>query len=266
MKQICSLLIYFGLDVYDCKVYLCLVNHGTISASTISAKLNIERNKVYRILVKLKNQGLVESTFSNPILYHVDSIQKGLNEIIERKTDDLKNLKRLSKIIVNNFKENQVRKIVVNKPSLSIIQGRDNIYSRIARVIENSESNIFLCTTSHDLLNMYHSIIPEKIKIAKTNGNKINIITNYESEDIDQIISRINPTEFRYCEIPNSRILVEFGSQVIMSDLIKKSMSINELDDTVFHSTSNSMIDSMSMFCENLWKNSDTPKRFEHQK
>lgn len=257
MKQkICHLLRLFGLDETDCNVYLCLVNSGTISASTISAKLQVERNKVYRTLVKLKNHGLAESTFSNPVLYRVDSIPRGLSEIVKKKADELETLKKLSSIITDNLIESEFPKMDIEKPTLSIIQGRDNIYSKIGKIFENCTHDIYFCTTSSDLLNLYYTAIPEKIQIAKKNGARINIITDFQDNDTNNVLKKINPTEIRYTTIPSrSRLLVEQENQIIMSDVIKDNMNLNEPNDTIFHSTSHSMIESMMMFCESLWKN-----------
>ena len=67
-EQLINSLTHFGLDKADAIVYLGLLQMGSVTVGTMSSKLDIDRGKAYRSLNKLRNLGLVSTTFSNPTI------------------------------------------------------------------------------------------------------------------------------------------------------------------------------------------------------
>ena len=63
-KDLINSLSHFGMEKSDAIVYLGLLQMGSVTVGTMSSKLEIDRGKAYRSLNKLRNLGLVSTTFS----------------------------------------------------------------------------------------------------------------------------------------------------------------------------------------------------------
>ena len=87
-KELIDSLSHFGLEKSDTIVYLGLLQMGSVTVGTMSSKLEIDRGKAYRSLNKLRNLGLVSTTFSNPTICQAVAPEDALSIIIQRKEDE----------------------------------------------------------------------------------------------------------------------------------------------------------------------------------
>ena len=55
-----------------------------------------------------------------------------------------------------------------NVPTFRIAQGASNIYANIEKLIEESSEVVYVVTTIKDISKMYHTNIPEKIRVWKS--------------------------------------------------------------------------------------------------
>ena len=132
------------------------------------------------------------------------------------------------------------------------VQGRANIYSDIAQMIENSSGVLYLITTLEDISKMYHSVIPEKIKVSEKNGGSVRLLVEIDDLELTEFVKRFNSTETRICNLPSKgRIVVQQGNQLIMSDSgnANKLSQNSELDFSLC-TNSTEMINNLNKFCE----------------
>src|SRR3989337_2826480 len=107
------------------------------------------------------------------------------------------------------------------------------------------------------ILSMYHTSIPEKIKICQQNGSKVLLLSETKSENLLPLIERLGADETRIGKLPSkSRMIVEDESQLIMSGSIKESMNLNDENDSILYTNSSEMINNMFSLCSHLWKKS----------
>src|SRR3989304_4553624 len=237
-KELIESLSYFGLEKSDAIVYLGLLQMGSVTVGTMSTKLEIDRGKAYRSLNKLRNLGLVSTTFSNPTICQAVEPEEALTIIIQRKEDETITMQKLSRKIVTDLKQIAHEPNVSEVSSFSFIQGRSNIYARIGKFIQDATKTVYLVTTVEDILRMYHTSIPEKIK----------------SENLLPLIERLGADETRIGKLPSkSRMIVEDESQLIMSGSIKESMNLNDENDSILYTNSSEMINNMSSIFSHLF-------------
>ena len=256
-EEINSHLEYFGLDRIDSKIYTGLLQLGSVSVGTMAAKLEIDRGKAYRSLNKLKNLGIITTTFTNPTICTAVEPKKALTEIIDRRDDEIVTMKNLAKKISNNLTKITRDSKAPEVSSLSIVQGRTNIYSKIGKMIQESKNIIYMVSTMEDLSMMYHTSIPEKIQYAKKHGNTIRILTNDISAFETEFIKRLNATEVKIGKLPSkSRLIVEENGQLIMSGAISDLMNLKDENDSILYTNSPEMVNNMFSLCSLLWKKS----------
>ena len=112
-------------------------------------------------------------------------------------------------------------------------------------------------TTAEDILRMYHTAIPEKIKLSQRNGGIVKVLTQTDTENILPLIDRLDASETRIGKLPSkSRVIVEENGQLVMSGSIKETMDLNEDTDSILYTNSSEMTNNMFSLCHHLWKKS----------
>ena len=256
-QQIIESLAYFGFEDIDSKVYMGLLQTGSMSVGSLSSRLGIDRGKTYRSLSKLRNLGVVSTTFSNPTLCSAIEPIEALNTILERKQDEIVTMKSLSEKISQDISEIVRNCDMQEISSFLIIQGRSNIYSRIGKILQKASGMVYIVAPQEDLMRMYHTTIPERIQLIKENGVEVRILTEIASEKELSFIRRLNPSEIRLGKLPSkSRMVVEENKQLIMSGFLNDSMDLNDEGDSVMHTNSIEMVNNMCSLCTLLWNKS----------
>jgi len=254
-EELITELSYFGLDRTDAIMYLGLLRIGSLTVGKMSTKLDIDRGKAYRSLNKLRDIGLITTTFSNPTICEAVPPGEGLTSVVQKKEDEIVTMQKLARKIITDLKELNRPQQVSEVSSISIIQGRSNIYSRIGKLTQASSKTIYIVTTAEDILRMYHTAIPEKIKMCMDKGGKVRILTSTNNPSLYPLINRLKASETKLGKLPSkSRLIVEEGGQLIMSGSIKETMDLNDDSDSILYTNSVEMINNMFSLCAHLWK------------
>jgi len=241
-------------DELESKIYLNLLRTGPITASGLAKDLNVDRATVYRTVEKLVDMSFISTSFTNPKLCASVEPETAFKMILDKKEEKLRKIKKIEKTIIEDISSIRYCPSKGPKtPTLRIVQGQANIYSDIAQMIENCFETIFIATTLEDISKMYHSMIPEKIKICKNKGGKVMLL--FENDDIEMIsfAKRFNATETRVCKLPSKgRIIVQKDKQMIMSDT--SQMDSNSDIDLSLSTNAKDMINNIDGLCRFLWK------------
>ena len=242
------------IDDLESKIYLNLLRTGPITASELAKDLNVDRATMYRTIDRLVDRNIILTSLSNPKLCTAVEPENALKLGLEKKEEEIKKIKKSSKAIIEKITSirycpNQG----TNIPTLRIVQGRANIYSDIGQMIENCFETVFIATTLEDISKMYHSMIPEKIKICKKKGGKVMLLVEIEDIEMISFAKRFNATEIRVCKLPSKgRIVVQKDKQMIMSDSTQTT-SNSEADFSI-STDAKDMINNIDSLCRLLWK------------
>jgi len=240
-------------DELESKIYLSLLRTGPITASALAKDLNIDRARMYRTVDKLVDRNIISTTLSSPKLCIAVEPEKALKLALEKKEEEIKKIKKSGEAIIDKINNEITTNQGTTIPTLRIIQGRVNIYSDIAQMIENCTDTVFIATTLEDISKMYHSMIPEKIKICEKNGGKVALLVEIENIEMISFVKRFNATETRVCRLPSKgRIAVLKDKQMIMSDSTQTAS--NSESDFSLSTNAKDMVNNIDNLCRLLWK------------
>jgi len=241
-------------DDLESKIYLNLLRTGPITASELAKDLNVDRATMYRTIDKLVDRNIISTSLSNPKLCTAIEPENALKLGLDKKEEEIKKIKKSGKEIIEKITSirycpNQG----TNIPTLRIVQGRTNIYSDIGRMIENCFETVFIATTLEDISKMYHSMIPEKIKICKKKGGKVMLLVEINDIEMISFVKRFNATETRVCRLPSKgRIVVQKDKQMIMTDSTQTAS--NYETDFSISTDAKDMVNNIDSLCRLLWK------------
>jgi len=248
-------------DELESKIYLSLLRTGPITASALAKDLNIDRARMYRTVDKLVDRNIISTTLSSPKLCIAVEPEKALKLALEKKEDEIRKIKKSGEAIVDKINSEITTNQGTNIPTLRIIQGRSNIYSDISQMVENCTDTLYIATTLEDISKMYHSMIPEKIKICEKNGGKVALLVEIDDMEMISYVKRFNATETRVCKLPSKgRIAVQKDKQMIMSD--SSQTSSNSESDFSLSTNAKDMISNMDNLCRLLWKSAKPLETF----
>ena len=247
------------LDELEVKIYLNLLRTGPITASALAKELDVDRARTYRTVDKLVSRNILSTTLSIPKLCIPVEPKEALKLALRKKEDEVKKIKKSGQGIIKKITSEITIVDGVTVPTFRVVQGRANIYSDIAQIIENSSGIIYIVTTLEDISKMYHSTIPEKITVCEKKGGSVRLLVEIDDLQLVEFVKRFSATETRICKLPSKgRMIVQKDKQMIMSDstAVSQLSSNSELD---FSLCTNSveMTNNLNRLCELLWKSGE---------
>ena len=266
------------LETVEARIYLNLLRLGPVTASSLAKELDVDRTKTYRTIDKLLNMSIVSTTISNPKLCIATKPEEVLKIVLQKKQDEINRVEKIGKEVIKKI--NKIVPITDGHyvPTFRTVQGRANIYSHIEKLLDDSSGTIYIVTTTEDILRMYHTAIPEKIKECIRKGGTVRVLTDADDKKFLPLIDRLKPTETRLGKLPSKgRIIVEEGKQMVMSDVMNASDFVNTENsrsttdsfslgadsDFALWTNSAEMVNNIFSLCKFLWRTSKPLKHLE---
>ena len=244
----------YGITEEEARFYVGLLRIGTGKVSEISHYTNTDRVKGYKILENLRNQGFVTSTLSSPILFSANDPTTVFDELLKKKKSGIQRLEKNQARLIENLEKLKGHTVETNLPKLSVISGRDNIYNEIKKIIEDTKDELYLVTSTSDLIRMYYTDIPETIKKALKRKVEIKLMTEFEVSEKTDCVKNLGLDHFKVAKLPSQGRIVCNSSQIIMSGYTSKTSRIHASDDSALITNSDEITGNMQSLCRFMWK------------
>jgi len=253
-EEVMPLLEDYGLTEEEARVYVGVLRIGTGKVSEISHFTNTDRVKGYKILENLRSEGYVTSTLSSPILFSANDPKTTLDTILTKKKSGIQRLEKNQARLIENLEKLKGHSVVSNLPKLSVISGRDNIYNEIKKIIDETKDEMYLVTSTSDLIRMYYTDIPAAIKKALKRKVEIKLMTEFEVSDKTDCVKNLGLNYFKVAKLPSQGRIVCNSSQIIMSGYTSKTSRIHASDDSALVTNSDEITSNMQSLCKFMWK------------
>jgi|SRR3989344_2020103 len=184
---------YFSLNIYETKVWLALISKGVASAGEIAEISEVPRSRTYDVLESLEKMGFALAKIGKPVKYMAvkptQVIEKLKNQTMydaKEKIEQLANLKTTQEYTeLETLHRDRIAPI--NQSEMSgAIRGKNNIFSHIREILENSEKSAIICTSALDLENKSRIFMPVFERLKKADIN-IKIVLSGTDEDFKRV-------------------------------------------------------------------------------
>jgi sugar-specific transcriptional regulator TrmB len=189
----------FGLTVNQAKVYLCIVQHGSTSASKISDATHLHRQDVYKILPKLEKLGLITKTLGKPVMINAIPVKTALEHLVEIETrkanDKISHLEAEVKNLTKAITQQQgTEKEQENERWLVPLTTDAELANTAHLRFENTKTEYDLVTTPELIMRMEEHLRVHIQTLARR-GAKIRIIieTPKFEDAVEAAIEKIKP-------------------------------------------------------------------------
>ncbi|HEX2405840.1 MAG TPA: helix-turn-helix domain-containing protein, partial [Nitrososphaeraceae archaeon] len=130
-----------GLTSYEIKVYLSLLEHGSMTASDISKTSGVPYSKIYEVLNSLENKVWLESASERPQKFFPKSPTTALEAIRLQKENEIKSNEE---IIKNELMPIYEKSGIKEKPEIWVVRGLYNIAGKVNEIIQNSQRELLI--------------------------------------------------------------------------------------------------------------------------
>ncbi len=172
---------YFGLNLYEVKIWTALLSRGVSTAGELSDIADVPRSRSYDVLESLEKAGFVIVKIGKPIKYIavdplevVERVKKNVNNDAKERIQRLETLKETDVLQELNSLHTQGIELVEPSDLSGSVRGRHNIYSHLELTISNAENTVTMLTTSQGVIRKVEGLKPLFEKLKKR-GVKIRI-------------------------------------------------------------------------------------------
>jgi len=184
---------YFGLNIYETKVWLALLGKGIASAGEIAEMSEVPRSRTYDVLESLEKQGFAIMKLGKPVKY----IAVKPNVILEKlKSNTMSDADERIKILSKLKETKEYTELeqlyhvgiqpIRHEDISGAIKGKSTIYNHIKEILENSKKEILICTSVGEIMakSRFYSQIFDRLN----KGNiKIKVALSGEEKEIKKI-------------------------------------------------------------------------------
>lgn len=180
---------YFGLNLYEVRIWTALLSRGVSTAGELSDIANVPRSRAYDILESLEKKGFVIMKIGKPIKYLavppkevLERVKKNIKKQSEEKITRLEGLKENDVLDELNSLHTQGIDLVEPSDLSGSLKGRHNLYNHFELVIRSAEKTVTIVTTEQGLIRKIDSLKPVFEQIKKR-GVKIRILAPLTKEN-----------------------------------------------------------------------------------
>ncbi len=184
---------YFGLNIYETKVWMALLGKGIASAGEIAEISGVPRSRTYDVLESLEKQGFAISKIGKPAKYiavRPNIILEKLKTNTIREADDkvnlLSNLKNSQEYTEIENIYNTGLEPIKNEDLTGSIKGRNTIYGHVKEIAENAKKEVIICLPLRDFSDKLR-VFTALIEKLKKHGVKVKIALSGNEGEIKKL-------------------------------------------------------------------------------
>ncbi len=182
-----------GLTSYEIRVYLSLLDAGSMTASDISKKSGVPYSKIYEVLNTLEEKGWLESDSSRPQKFFPKSPSSALETMKLRHEN---NFRESQSAIANELMPMYTKSGMKERPEIWVARGIPNILTKVNEVIQNTQQEL-LVALPHVAENLARPVQPI-LRTLHDRGVRVNILASAKiNSDIIKTLGRVSEVRQR---------------------------------------------------------------------
>jgi HTH-type transcriptional regulator, sugar sensing transcriptional regulator len=220
---------YFGLNLYEVKIWTALLSRGVSTAGELSDIANVPRSRSYDVLESLEKKGFAITKLGKPIKYIavppeevVERVKKNMKLDADERIKRLDHMKTTDVLSELNTLHTQGIDLVEPTDLSGSLRGRHNLYNHLELTIRNAENSVTLMTTSQGLLRKADSLRSTFEKLKKR-GVKIRIAAPLGKESLQALKDLRGLAEVRQAN-NSARFCIVDGKELIFMVLDDKDV------------------------------------------
>jgi sugar-specific transcriptional regulator TrmB len=255
----------YGLSQREAMVYLFVLKMGAASAGEIAKALQLRRMEGYRLVRKLADSGVILANAGKPVTYSAQPIDDVVSAMLEEEGRRMKKMELAKQELLALSQALPRGQTRPSEQQFRIIQGREQIYNRIAKMAETSHNSLDLLLTKNDLVQAYGLGLTDKLNDAARHSVKVRVISFIDESTMDSAEHINAKCDVRHSsESQRSRMVLSDRSSALSSLVLDDTQGRRNERDVAIYSESPNYAEMMSSLFEVAYKAaSDSKERIE---
>ena len=175
-----------GLKPNEARVYLTLIEKGTLSAKEASWLSGVPESRIYDVLTSLEESGWILSEKGRPKKFRSTSPEETLSHVKLRRQEELE---RIEAEILEELQPFYNEGTGAERPDVWILRGEDKVIAKIKAMVGKAEKNVLasLPTVTPEVLDMIYPVL----HVLKDKGVSIKFLVTSLSKNLFKKISRL---------------------------------------------------------------------------
>ena len=166
-----------GLSNIQARIYITLVQHGRVSANTLSKHSNVARSEIYRIMAHFQKIGIVQKLIANPVMFEATPIEQALPALLDNKAMELNKVKKQTQDLIRTLIQKKcVKDRIENEPTVLLIPPTKAALNKRIELIENSQYLVKGLIPWKGYKHLLETNFKEVIKEAMDRGVKFQLL------------------------------------------------------------------------------------------
>lgn len=210
---------YFGLNIYETKVWLALLKKGIATAGEVAEISGIPRSRTYDVLESLEKNGFAIAKLDKPVKYIgvrpnviIEKLKNNVRKDANEKVVELSKIResdeftKLEELYIEGMSP-------VKKEEMSLaLRGKSNISNQIKELILNAKEELIVCTDAVEFMSKI-KLFQQTVKELKKSNVKVSIALSGDEKIIKQISERLD-TKIKRITI-NSKFFIIDRKQIL---------------------------------------------------
>lgn len=201
-----------GINKYEERVYITLIEEGISSAKNISDITGIPYGKVYEVLNNLSTKGFLVILPTKPMKFQAVSPKQA---VINTKKSMHEKLERLESKIVKELEPMfaKTKRFSGPKSMFWILNGRSNVNNKFEELIGKAKTNVNIITSENGLKRLV--MFRDLLKAANKKGVKVNICATL-TQNNKQDVKDLNFCKINHAEEAKNHLLSIDGKECVV--------------------------------------------------
>ena len=142
----------FGLTEKEAEVYIFLAKRGSLKSGQISKQLKKNKGQVYRILTRLKDKGIVETTLEFPTRFVAVPLEKTINAFIKSRREEISIVEKTKQDLLRDWEKISKIEAELTSEKFKVMEGSQKIFRKMAEMMEKTQNNLSATLIVKDLV------------------------------------------------------------------------------------------------------------------
>lgn len=184
---------YFGLNLYEAKVWLALLSKGIASAGEVAQISGVPRSRTYDVLENLDKRGFAIVKIGKPVKYIgikpnmiIEKLKNNVRKQADDKVSTLSKIKNTEEFTTLEGLYKEGIDPIKREDISAALKGKSNISNCLKEILTNAEKEVIICTNAEEI-NSKKKLFQKTIEILKKQGIILSIALSGDEKIIKEI-------------------------------------------------------------------------------
>jgi len=179
---------YFGLNVYETKIWLALLGKGVASAGEVAEISGVPRSRAYDVLESLEKNGFAIVKIGKPVKYLgvkpnviLEKLKNNVRKHAEDKVSTLAKVKESAEYTELESLYNQGIAPVKREDITASLKGKSNISNYLREILANANKEVIVCSNAEEIKSKL-KLFKQTFELLKKQNIKVKVALSGEKD------------------------------------------------------------------------------------